>query len=67
MTRPIDFPPPFGDIDAIAPPSDPPDERIDVGILIVGAGPAPTTSTPTSIGSVSDGSAIASASDQGGG
>src|SRR5215831_9935957 len=39
MTRPIDFPPPFGDIDAIAPPSDPPDERIDVGILIVGAGP----------------------------
>src|SRR5215470_12650515 len=39
MTRPIDFPPPFGDIDAIAPPSDPPDERIHVGVLIVGAGP----------------------------
>ncbi len=39
MTRPIDFPPPFGDIDAIAPPSDPPDERIDVGIVVVGAGP----------------------------
>ena len=39
MARPIDFPPPFGDIDAIAAPTDPRDERIEVGILIVGAGP----------------------------
>src|SRR5919201_1571796 len=40
MTRPIDFSPPFGPTDAIALPTDPPDERIEVGILIVGAGPA---------------------------
>ena len=39
MARPLDFPPPFGDIDAIVPPTDPPGERIDVGILVVGAGP----------------------------
>jgi electron-transferring-flavoprotein dehydrogenase len=38
--RPADFPPPFVLSDAIAEPSDPPDERIDVGILVVGAGPA---------------------------
>ena len=40
MTRPADYPPPFGTRDAIAAPSDPDDERIDVGVLIVGAGPA---------------------------
>ena len=39
MTRPADYPPPFNADDAM-PGTDPPDERIDVGILIVGAGPA---------------------------
>src|SRR6187399_2248391 len=38
--RPSDFPPPFDVREFVAEPSDPPDERIDVGILIVGAGPA---------------------------
>jgi electron-transferring-flavoprotein dehydrogenase len=38
--RPADYPPPFSSAGAIATPTDPPDERIDVGILIVGAGPA---------------------------
>ncbi len=38
--RPADFPAPFSAGDAIAEPSDPADERIDVGVLIVGAGPA---------------------------
>jgi electron-transferring-flavoprotein dehydrogenase len=38
--RPADFPPPFDPAEFVAEPSDPPDERIDVGILIVGAGPA---------------------------
>ncbi|HET9937253.1 MAG TPA: hypothetical protein VFQ28_00560, partial [Gaiella sp.] len=37
--RPADHPPPFSSSDAIAPPTDPVDERIDVGILIVGGGP----------------------------
>ncbi|HEV2712369.1 MAG TPA: electron-transfer flavoprotein:ubiquinone oxidoreductase [Gaiellaceae bacterium] len=40
MTRPADYPPPFTTSEFIAAPSDPPDERIDVGVLIVGAGPA---------------------------
>ena len=40
MTKPKDFPPPFGTADYVAAPSDPPEERIDVGVLIVGAGPA---------------------------
>ena len=40
MTRPSDFPPPFSASEVIAAPSDPPDERIEVGVLIVGAGPA---------------------------
>ena len=40
MARPIDFSPPFGPTDAILGPTDPPEARIDVGILIVGAGPA---------------------------
>ena len=39
--RPADYPPPFEPVaEAIAAPTDPPDERIDVGVLIVGAGPA---------------------------
>jgi electron-transferring-flavoprotein dehydrogenase len=38
--RPADYPPPFDVAEAIAAPSDPSDERIDVGLLIVGAGPA---------------------------
>jgi electron-transferring-flavoprotein dehydrogenase len=40
VTRPIDYPPPFSPAEFVAEPTDPPDERIDVGILIVGAGPA---------------------------
>ena len=40
MTRPADFPPPFDAGEFVADPIDPPDERIDVGALIVGAGPA---------------------------
>ena len=40
MARPADFPPPWEADEFIAEPSDPEDERIDVGILIVGAGPA---------------------------
>ena len=39
MARPIDFPPPFGPTDAIGVPTDPPNERIEVGVLIVGGGP----------------------------
>jgi electron-transferring-flavoprotein dehydrogenase len=38
--RPRDFPPPFDAVEFVAEPTDPPDERIDVGILVVGAGPA---------------------------
>ena len=38
--RPADFPPPFDPAEFVAEPTDPADERIDVGILIVGAGPA---------------------------
>ena len=38
--RPADFPPPFDGNEFIAEPTDPPDERIDVGVLVVGAGPA---------------------------
>ncbi|MBA2474925.1 MAG: 4Fe-4S dicluster domain-containing protein [Actinobacteria bacterium] len=38
--RPADYPPPFSPSEAIAEPTDPPDERIDVGVLIVGGGPA---------------------------
>jgi electron-transferring-flavoprotein dehydrogenase len=40
MTKPADFPPPFRAADYVAAPSDPQDERIEVGVLIVGAGPA---------------------------
>ena len=39
MARPSEFPPPFGPADAIGVPSDPPDERIGVGVLVVGGGP----------------------------
>jgi electron-transferring-flavoprotein dehydrogenase len=38
--RPSDFPPPFDAAEFVAEPVDPPDERIDVGALVVGAGPA---------------------------
>jgi len=38
--RPADYAPPWTPAEAIGAPSDPPDERIEVGILIVGAGPA---------------------------
>ena len=37
---PAEFPPPWSSSEAIASPTDPVDERIDVGFLIVGAGPA---------------------------
>jgi electron-transferring-flavoprotein dehydrogenase len=40
VTKPSEFPPPFDVAEAIAPPTDPEDERIDVGVAIVGAGPA---------------------------
>ncbi len=38
--RPSDFPPPWSAGEAFRPPTDPLDERIEVGFLIVGAGPA---------------------------
>jgi electron-transferring-flavoprotein dehydrogenase len=38
--RPSDFPPPFAASEVLGPPTDPADERIEVGFLIVGAGPA---------------------------
>ena len=38
--KPADFPPPFDASEFVAAPSDPDDERIQVGVLIVGAGPA---------------------------
>ncbi len=40
MTRAADFPPPFHAADFASEPTDPPDERIEVGVLVVGAGPA---------------------------
>ena len=40
MSRPSNFPPPFDARDYVAEPTDPVDERIEVGVLIVGAGPA---------------------------
>jgi len=39
-TRASDYPPPFASSEFVAEPTDPVDERIEVGILIVGAGPA---------------------------
>jgi electron-transferring-flavoprotein dehydrogenase len=38
--KPADYPPPWSPAEAIRPPTDPVDERIEVGFLIVGAGPA---------------------------
>ena len=38
--RAADYPPPFSPGEFIAEPTDPVDERIEVGVLIVGAGPA---------------------------
>jgi electron-transferring-flavoprotein dehydrogenase len=40
MTKPADYPPPWSTSDATAAPTDPEDERIEVGVCIVGAGPA---------------------------
>jgi len=40
VTKPSAFPPPFHASDYVAAPTDPEDERIEVGVLIVGAGPA---------------------------
>src|SRR6476659_7280216 len=39
MARPSNFPPPFSARDYLAEPTDPADERIEVGVLVVGAGP----------------------------
>jgi electron-transferring-flavoprotein dehydrogenase len=39
-TRASDYPPPFNAREFVAEPTDPADERIEVGVLIVGAGPA---------------------------
>jgi electron-transferring-flavoprotein dehydrogenase len=38
--KPADYPPPFDANEYVAAPTDPEDERIEVGVLIVGAGPA---------------------------
>src|SRR5947199_9270279 len=38
--RPAEYPPPFRARDYVAAPTDSEDERIEVGLLIVGAGPA---------------------------
>ena len=38
--RAADYPPPFSGKEVIAAPVDAPEERIDVGVLIVGGGPA---------------------------
>jgi electron-transferring-flavoprotein dehydrogenase len=40
MARPSNFPPPFSTRDYVTEPTDPEDERIEVGVLVVGAGPA---------------------------
>ncbi|HVD86624.1 MAG TPA: electron-transfer flavoprotein:ubiquinone oxidoreductase [Solirubrobacterales bacterium] len=37
---PIGFPPPFDSADVIGPPTDAPEDRIEVGVAIVGGGPA---------------------------
>jgi electron-transferring-flavoprotein dehydrogenase len=37
---PAEFPPPWSTAEAVTPPTDPADERIEVGFLVVGAGPA---------------------------
>jgi len=38
--KPIEYPPPFDSAEVIGPPTDPVDDRIEVGIAIVGGGPA---------------------------
>jgi electron-transferring-flavoprotein dehydrogenase len=38
--KPADYRPPFDPREFVSAPTDPPEERIDVGVLIVGAGPA---------------------------
>ena len=38
--RAADYPPPFSSAEVIAAPTDAPDERIEVGVLVVGGGPA---------------------------
>src|SRR5437762_10648162 len=40
MARPADHPVPYNTDEFIAEPTDPEDERIEVGVLVVGAGPA---------------------------
>ena len=40
MTRVADFPPPFASDEFVTEPTDGPDTRIEVGVLVVGAGPA---------------------------
>jgi electron-transferring-flavoprotein dehydrogenase len=40
VVKPADYRPPISPADAFAEPTDPPDERIEVGVLVVGAGPA---------------------------
>ena len=39
-SSPKDYPPPFDSADVIGPPTDPVDDRIEVGVAIVGGGPA---------------------------
>src|SRR6266545_5207666 len=38
--KPSEFPPPYDPADFVTAPTDPEDERIEVGVLVVGAGPA---------------------------
>jgi electron-transferring-flavoprotein dehydrogenase len=40
VARPADFPPPFDGRTFVGEPTDPVDERIEVGVVVVGAGPA---------------------------
>src|SRR4051812_19302779 len=40
MARPADYPPPFSPRALVGEPTDPEDERIEVGVLVVGGGPA---------------------------
>jgi electron-transferring-flavoprotein dehydrogenase len=40
MTKPAEFLPPFDPAEFVGPPTDPEGERVEVGVLIVGAGPA---------------------------
>jgi electron-transferring-flavoprotein dehydrogenase len=40
MVRPADYPPPFQTSEFVTEPTDPADIRIEVGVLVVGAGPA---------------------------